>query len=214
VDFSLTMRALARRWYVAVPVFVLVLAVSWFVTDKTPHQYESTGTVMLSEPSPSAALADHSLGANEIANPLLSVPDSLTTDAALLIQSLNSPAVERQVKAQGGTATFTASDGKLIGPFIVVVADAPTPGAVRQTVALAIQVGRQELAQRQHALGAPAKSYIQIKDVIQPSSPEHKLGGKSRLLIAVGALAVSASLGAAYAAETYARRRQRLRPAR
>ncbi len=213
MDFTLTMRALARRWYVAVPVFVLVLAVSWFVADTTPHQYESTGTVMLSEPSPSAALADHSLGANQIANPLLSVPDSLTTDAALLIQSLNSPAVERQVKALGGTATFTADNGKLIGPFIVVTADAPTPGAVQRTVTLAMRVVRQELAQRQHALGAPAKSYIQIKDVVLPSTPTHKLGGKSRLLIAVAVLAVSASLCAAYAAETYGRRRQRLRPA-
>lgn len=209
MDFTLTMRVLARRWYVAAPVFVLVLVFSWFVTVITPHQYESTGTVVLSEPSPSAALADRSLGANEIANPLLSVPDSLTTDAALLIQSLNSPAVQRQVGAQGGTATFTASDGKLIGPFIVVTADAPAPGAVQRTVTVAMAVVRQELAQRQHALGAPAKSYIQVKDVVLPDPPAHKLGGKSRLLVAVGVLAVSASLAAAYAAETYGRRRLR-----
>jgi uncharacterized protein involved in exopolysaccharide biosynthesis len=211
VDFARTIGVLARRWYATVPAFLLVVAVAGLVVLLTPHQYESTGTVVLSEPDPASALADHSLGANQIANPLLSFPDSLVTDSTLLIQSLNSPDTADQLSRRGGTARLTASDGKLTGPFIVVTADATSPDAVRRTVTLALDYARQELVRRQHELGAPEASYIVVKDVVPPSDPALKMGGKTRLALAVGVLSVSAALCAAYAAETYAGRRHRVR---
>lgn len=213
MDFSSTMRAIARLWYVAIPVFLLVLAISLFVADRTPHQYESTGTVVLTEPDPASAAKDHSLGPEEVANPLLSFADSLTTSSELLIQSLNSPIVAQQVHAKGGTATYTASDGALTGPFIVVTADATQPEKVQDTVALAIQYVRQELVQRQKDLGAPAASFIVVKDIVTPTSAAPKLGGKTRFLGAVVILALSASLCATYGVDTYRKRRRRVRTA-
>lgn len=211
MDFALTVRVLARRWYAAVPAFLLVVAVAGLVVVTTPHEYESTGTVVLSEPDPAAALADHSLGRNQIANPLLSFPDSLITDSTLLIQSLNSSDTADQLSRQGGTAELTASDGKLTGPFIVLTADATSPDAVRRTVTLALRYARQELVRRQRALGAPEGSFIVVKDVVPPSDPAPKMGGRTRLTLAVGILSVSAALCAAYAAETIATRRRRVR---
>lgn len=211
MDFARTMGALARRWYAAVPAFLLVVAVSGLVVVTTPHEYESTGTVVLSEPDPAAALADHSLGPNQIANPLMSFPDSLITDSTLLIQSLNSPDTADSLRRQGATAKLTASDGKLTGPFVVVTADDTAPDSVRRTVTLALRYARQELVQRQHELGAPEGSYIVVKDVVPPTDPAPKHGGKTRLALAVGVLSGSAALCAAYAAETYATRRRRVR---
>jgi uncharacterized protein involved in exopolysaccharide biosynthesis len=208
VDFSQTMRAIGRRWYVAVPVFVLVVAVAGLIALLTPHDYESSGTVVLSEPDPKTALEHHTLGHDQVANPLLGFADSLVTDSQLLIQSLNSPAAAQQLAAHGGTATYTASDGALDGPFIVVTADAPDPAHVTDTVTLALSYVRDQLLHRQQALGAPTSSFIVVKDVVTPTSPAAKHGGKSRYLGATAIIALAASLCAVFAAETISRRRR------
>jgi hypothetical protein len=214
VDFSQTMRAFARLWYIAIPVFLLVLAIALFMADRLPHQYESTGTVVLTEPDPASAAKDHSLGAADVANPLLSFADSLTTSSELLIQSLNSPIIAQQLHAEGGTATYTATDGALTGPFIVVTADSPDAAPVQHTVSLAMSYVRKELVQRQKDLGAPASSYIEVKDVVTPTEAAPKLGGKTRFLGATLILALAASLTAAYGVDTTRRRRRRVRAAR
>lgn len=208
MDFSQTMRAIARRWYVAGPVFVLVVAIAGLIAVITPHDYESTGTVVLSEPDPRTALEHHTLGHDQVANPLLGFADSLFTDSQLLIQSLNSPGAARRLAGQGGTASYTASDGDLDGPFIVVTADAPTPEHVRDTVTLAMRYVSDELRARQHALGAPESSYIVVKQVVAPTQPAARHGGKSRYLGATAILALAASLCAVFAVETVSRRRR------
>lgn len=207
MDFSQAMRAAGRRWYVTIPAFVLVLGIAGLMAVLTPHQYESTGSVVLSEPDPQAAIKDHSIG-NEVANPLLSFADSLTTSSALLIQSLNSPAAAQQIKAQGGTATYTASDGMLTGPFIVVTADAATPGQVQNTVSLAMSYVRQQLVARQRALGAPTAQYIVVKDVVTPTVAAAKHGGKTRFAGVTLVLAIVVSLCAVFAVETRSKRRR------
>lgn len=208
MDFSLTVRAIARRWYVAVPVFLAVIGIAGIVAYLTPHKYESTGTVVLMEPNPNGALRDHSLGPDGIANPLLSFADSLTTSSQLLIQSLNSPTAQDAVQKAGGITTFTASDGALRGPYIVVTADAPTPGAVTRTVSLAFDYITNELLKREQVLGAPPEQYIEVKTVVAPTDATPLHGGKSRFTLTVGIIAISASLCAVYAAETIARRKR------
>ncbi|HKN99966.1 MAG TPA: hypothetical protein VJX10_22805 [Pseudonocardiaceae bacterium] len=212
MDFSGAMRVIARRWYVAVPVFVLVVAVAGLIAVITPHDYESTGTVVLSEPDPKTALAHHTLGHDQVANPLLGFADSLATDSQLLIQSLNSPDAAHQLAGQGGTATYTASDGDLDGPFIVVTADAPTPDHVQDTVTLAMRYVRDELLHRQQVLGAPASSYIVVKDVVTPTEPAAKHGGKSRYLGVTAILALAAALCATFGVETVSGRRRARTP--
>jgi hypothetical protein len=213
VDFWQTVRVVGRRWYIAVPVFLVVLGVAGLIAVQTPHDYESTGTVVLTEPDPAAAAADRSLGHNDVANPLLSFADSLSTDSELLAQSLNSPDAVQALRARGGTASYTASDGKLNGPFIVVVADARDPGPAQGTVALALRYVREQLVARQKALGAPVASYIVVKDVVTPTTPAPKLGGRSRFLGTMLVIAVAASLCCTYGFDRYRRRRTRARAA-
>jgi hypothetical protein len=208
VDFWQTVKVIGRRWYIAVPVFVLVLGVAGLVAVSTPHDYESTGTVVLTEPDPAAAAADRSLGNSEVANPLLSFADSLTTDSQLLAQSLSSPVAIQALRAEGGTAAYTADNGSLTGPFIVITADAHDPGPVQGTVSLAMKYVREQLVARQKALGAPVSSYIVVKDVVTPTTPTPKLGGKSRFLLAAAVLALAASLCATYGFESYRKRRR------
>ncbi len=213
MDFAMTVRAIARRWYIAVPVFLAVIAAAGLVMYVTPHKYESTGTVVLMEPNPNAALRDHSLGPDGIANPLLSFADSLTTSSELLIQSLNSPTAQDAVRQAGGVTTFTAGDGALRGPYIVVTADATAPGSVSRTVTLAFDYITRELLQREQVLGAPPEQYIEVKTVVAATDATPLRGGRTRLALAVGVLAIAASLCAVYAAETVTTRRRRPRPA-
>jgi hypothetical protein len=204
VDFRQTITALARRWYVAIPVFILVVGLIGVITVTTKHQYESTGTVLLRQPSLAQSGGKKGGGPP---NPLLEFPDSLSTDAQLLIQSLNSPTAIATIAALGGTATFAAGNGGRSGPFIMVTADSLTPDPAAKTVALAFQYVGQELAQREKALNAPPISYLILDDVVAPTTPTLKIGGKSRLAGAAVIIAFAATLTATFLADAYLRRR-------
>lgn len=206
MDLWQTITVIGRRWYVSLPVFLLGLAIAAGAMVSTKHQYESTGTVVLREPS-SAQVTGPPAG--NPANPMLDFADSLTTDASLLIQALNSPAATAEVAAAGGSATFTASDGKLNGPFIVVIADSLTSGAPQRTVELAFRYAAEQLQQREEAVGAPKASYIVLDPVVPPTSAALKAGGKSRFAGAVLILSVALTLTVTYAADAYLRRRTR-----
>lgn len=208
MDFSQTVRVLARRWYVAIPVFLVALGMAALVVYLTPHKYESTGTVVLTEPNPGAAHQDGSLGQQQVANPLMNFADSLTTDSELLIRSLNSPEAQQHVQQAGGVSTFTASDGALKGPYVVVTADAPTPEVLTHTVSLAFDYATQQLLQREQALGAPTAQYIVVKGVVAPTQAAQLHGGKTRFGLVVLILSIVASLCAVFAVETVSRRRR------
>jgi len=206
VDLWQTIKVIGRRWYISVPVFVLGLALAAAATLTSKHQYESTGTVVLREPSAAQVKGPP---AGNPANPMLAFSDSLTTDAQLLIQSLNSPAAAAEVGAQGGTATYLASSGNISGPFIVVIADSPTAGPTATTVTLALRYASEQLRQREQAVGAPLASYIVLDDVVTPTTPALKAGGKSRFAGVALILSLALSLTVTYAADTYLRRRRR-----
>lgn len=210
MDLWQTITVVGRRWYVSLPVFLLGIAIAAGVAVSTKHQYESTGTVVLREPSSGQVSGPP---AGNPANPMLAFSDSLTTDASLLIQALNSPAATAEVGAAGGTATFTASDGKLDGPFIVVIADSLSSGSPQSTVDLAFKYAAEQLRQREQAVGAPQASYIVLDTVVPPTPAALKAGGKSRFTGVVVILSLVLSLTVTYAADTYLRRRRsRSRP--
>lgn len=213
MDFRQTITALGRRWYVSIPVFFLVVGMIGVITVSMKHQYESTGTVVLREPS----LAQSGGRGGDPPNPMLSFADSLSTDAQLLVQSLNSPSAAAAVGALGGTATFVAGNGAQAGPFIVVTAGEADRlrRAMTATVALAFKYASEELAQREKALGVSTSSYIILDNVVPPTDPTLKVGGESRLALAAMIIALAATLTATSLADAYLRCRagRRVAPA-
>jgi hypothetical protein len=203
VDFWQTMRVLLRRWYVVVAVFALVVGVAGVMAYSAPRPYESTGTVVLTEPTNGGPTRG-------TINPLFSFDDSLTTTSQLLIQSLNSPAANLPLHDVGNGITFLASDGALHGPFIVVTADSPSADGAQAIVTAAFAFIDQQLDERQRTLGAPPSSYIVVKQVVAPTPPTLKLGGKSRFALATGLIGLIAALTAAFGVDTYSRRRRRV----
>ncbi|GAA5172754.1 hypothetical protein [Amycolatopsis dongchuanensis] len=208
MDFWATIRVLVRRWYVAVPVFLVALGLAGGVYASVDTQYESTGTIVLTSP---AAGARAGAGPSpEKINPLLAFDGSLTTSAEILIQSLQDPATVKQFEhVDGVKTTYEVGNGQLSGPFVVVVADAAAPQAAEKTVAAVLDLARKQLADRQQALQAPQSTYISADQVINPTPAEAKIGGKVRYAAVALALGLVAGLTAAYGFESFQQHRKR-----
>ncbi|HEX5117380.1 MAG TPA: hypothetical protein VFW65_19490 [Pseudonocardiaceae bacterium] len=211
MDFWKTMGVLLRRWYVSVPVFVLSVVLAGGVFLAVPTQYESTGTIVLTPPTDGGIVATDPKQATGPGNPLLGFEGSLTITTQLLIQSLSSPTVQGQIAAGGGVDTYQAGDGGTGGPFVVIIADAPTKALAQRTVDLALKYAANELNTRQKNLDAPPSTFIGTQVVVDPTPAERKLGSKVRFAGVALALGVVVSLGAAFAIESImlARRRRK-----
>jgi hypothetical protein len=209
MDFWKTMGVLLRRWYVAVPVFLISvgLAVGVFMTVHT--QYESTGTIVLTAPTAGAVTSTDPSKAVGPGNPLLDFEGSLTTTSQLLTQSLSSPTVAKQIAAEGGVDSYQAGDGLTGGPFIVIIADATSPQQAGRTVALALKYAEDELTSRQKTLNAPSATYIGTQSVVSPTPATTKIGGKVRAGGVALVLGLVLSLAAAFGIESMMINRRR-----
>lgn len=209
MDFWKTMGVLLRRWYVAVPVFLISvgLAVGVFMTVHT--QYESTGTIVLTAPTAGAVTSTDPAKAVGPGNPLLDFEGSLTTTSQLLTQSLSSPTVAKQIAAEGGVDSYQAGDGLTGGPFIVIIADAASPQVAERTVALALKYAQDELEARQKTLNAPSTTYIGTQSVVSPTPATTKIGGKVRAGGVALVLGLVLSLAAAFGIESIVTNRRR-----
>ncbi len=210
MDFWKTMGVLLRRWYVSVPIFVVSLVLGGGVFFVVPTQYESTGTLVLTAPTSGGVTVlnpkDATTGPG---NPLLDFQGSLTITTQLLIQSLSSPTAAQNIQNQGGSGTFQAGDGQTGGPFVVIIADAPSRAEAQKTVSLALRYASDELDQRQKALDAPATTFIVTQVVVSPTPATTKIGSK----VKAGGIALAAGLvlglAAAFAWESVAGSRRR-----
>jgi len=202
MDFWTTVRALMKRWRIALPVYAVSLGVAGAVFLLVSTQYESTGTLVLTS---SASGARETLGSAEKVNPLLAFDGSLTTTAQIVIETLKDPAIQKDHGiVDGSPVSYQIGNGQLAGPFVVVVATADNPAAANRAAAGMLALARQELDDRQQSLQAPEKTYIQAEPVISPTPGQAKIGGKVRYAAVALVLAFLAALFAVYA---YERRR-------
>ncbi|HEX5404349.1 MAG TPA: hypothetical protein VFX16_18840 [Pseudonocardiaceae bacterium] len=209
MDFWKTMGVLLRRWYVSVPVFVISLVLAGGAFFAVHTQYESTGTIVLTAPTAGGVTAVNPADATGPGNPLLDFEGSLTITTQLLIQSLSSPTVQNQVGAQGGVGTFQAGDGETGGPFVVIIADAPSKAQAEKTVSLALKYAQTELNTRQKNLDAPPSTFIGTQVVVAPTPAITKIGSKVKAGGVVFALGLVLGLAAAFAFESVATNRRR-----
>lgn len=209
MDFWNTIGVLLRRWYVALPVLLASLGIAGAVFVVLPTQYESTGTIVLTMPKAGANVTTDKTKQSGLINPLLGFDGSLVITSQLLIQTLNDPAVAKQIADAGGTAGYKTGNGGLDGPFVVVVADGNSRDAAQRTVELAFAHVTKDLTDRQQRIGAPDTTFIVIEPVVPPTAAQAKISGKARYAGAAGALGIAASLCSAFMIESYLQRRRR-----
>jgi hypothetical protein len=207
VDFWKTLLVLVRRWYVAVPAMLVSVGLAAMAYQSIPPKYETTGSIILLSPAQGASGGASRTGGGPT-NPLLSFDGSLETTAQLLTQVLLSPAVAKQLAAQGATGDYEVGDANLGGPFVNVVATGQSPSEAQRTVTLVLTRARLELQERQEALNAPRASYINAGDVVRPTEAKLLVGGKIRGAGAALALGLAASLGSAFMIESIVEHRR------
>ncbi|HEX4702842.1 MAG TPA: hypothetical protein VH352_11990 [Pseudonocardiaceae bacterium] len=208
MDFWKTIGVLLRRWYVAVPVFVVALGIGGGVFLKVPTQYQATGTIVLTAPTAGGVTAIDPSKASGPGNPLLDFEGSLTITTQLLIQSLSSPSVGQQIVSEGG-ASYQAGDGNTGGPFVVIIATANSPQQSELTVSLALKYAQTELDARQKNLNAPPSTYIGTQSVVSPTTATTKISNKVKDAGIALVLGLIIALGAAYGIESFTGRRRR-----
>ncbi|TDQ05522.1 hypothetical protein [Labedaea rhizosphaerae] len=206
MDFIKTLLVLLKRWYVALPIFVIAVGAASLVYASVPVRYSSTGTVVLTAPTAGASSGQSSQERGQT-NPLLAFDSSLSITASIIIQSMGTPQVATELGADKQN-TFEVSSGELGGPFIVVQTESSSAQRAQAMVQQVIDRVRAQLDARQKTLKAPPSTFIKADEVVPASVPEKLLGGKMRAAGAALALGLFASLGSAFGIESVLARRR------
>ncbi|GGS21590.1 hypothetical protein [Actinokineospora fastidiosa] len=206
MDFWKTLLVLLKRWYVALPVFVITVGAAGGVYLTTPMVYQSTGLLVLTSPSSGpTSIEDKETGQT---NPLLAFDSSLAISASIVIQTINTPVVVKELGADKPEHTFELSGGNEGGPFISVVTESESEPGARELAVQVLDRVRAELTKRQEDLGAAPSTFIGVNEIVAPTEPEALTGGKLRAAGVAMVLGFSACLGAVFGLESFQNRKR------
>ncbi len=206
MDFWKTLLVLMKRWYVALPVFAVSLGAAGAAYAAVPMHYESTGVIVLTTPRAGATVSDKGTADT---NPLLAFDSSLSISASIVIQSINTPEVVKQLGADKPDHTFVLTGGFEGSPFVSVKTESASAEGSRELVVQVLKRAKDELAKRQRDLNAPEQTYIETNDVVLPTEPTPLRGGKIRGAAVALVLGLAASLGSVFGYESYLGRKRR-----
>lgn len=211
MDLWKTILVLLRRWYVAVPVFVVSLALAGAAYATVPLRWESSGTVVLTTPASGAS--SEAAKSRGLTNPYLAFDMSLGVTAAILIHNMKAPSVQKELGVDGKDSTYEVTGPEIGTPFIHIVAEATSKEGAQDIVKRTLERVNQDLVDRQTALQAPPSTFIKIEAVAPPTEAEPLRGGKMRAAGAALVLGFAAMLTAAYGLESWSLARKRKREA-
>lgn len=207
MDFWKTLLVLLRRWYVAVPVFAITVGLAGAVYLTTPMHYQSTGLLVLTSPSSGpTSVKDRETGQT---NPLLAFDSSLAISASIVIQTINTPVVVKELGADKPEHTFELTGGNEGGPFISVTTESESEPGSRELAVQVLDRVRAELTRYQEELGAAPSTFIGVNQLVAPTEPEPLRGSKLRAAGVALVLGFAASLGAVFGLESYQTRKRR-----
>jgi hypothetical protein len=216
MDFWQTVLVVFRRWYVALPAFVLSLGLAAAVYLSVPKVYASTSVLVLTQPLTGAIQPMDPDRPPGIINPLLNFDQGLSMSASIVIQALRTSEAAAALGIRpGGDTTFTVDNGSsnpelpINGPFIFITGQSGSPAAASDIVARVVERARLELVQRQQNLDVPPATYVSAMVVMPPTPPQVQGGSKSRAAAAALGLGLLGSLSAVFAVESVSVARRR-----
>ncbi len=220
MDFWGTVLVVYRRWYIALPVFLLSLFAAAAMYAAAPIRYFSSATILLTTPPTGGT--EYADGNRPTAtNPLLLYNDGLNLTGAMLIQAMRTTEFRSRIGApMDGTSTLEVNNGTenpellMNGPFVFLKVDSTTPKEAQELVRRAVSAARVELRQRQATLGTPASTYITFTEVVPPTAAQGGRGSGSRAAAAALGLGLITSVTLAFAAESALHTQKRLRARR
>jgi capsular polysaccharide biosynthesis protein len=217
MDFWQTLLVLFRRWYVALPAFLIAVGAAVGIYITIPVTYTSTAVLVLDQPLAGGSLPALPTDKGTVTNPLLNFDQGLNNAAAIIIQALNTPEVALALGASPtGDPSYKVTNGStnqqeqiVAGPFVFVEGDSRNAQAAQDIAKRCVERVKQELAGRQKALNAPEQTYITVDVAVQPTTPVAQRGNKTRAAAVAVVMGVVAALCAAYSFESYYQARRR-----
>jgi hypothetical protein len=200
VDFLTTIRIMLARWYVLVPALLATGVAAFGVMSTVAPAYQVQGSVVMLAP------------ANKTIDPIAGNPYigvGLEVVADVLAKATMSEATATRLEARGATAEYEVGTGLEGGPILNVMVTSPDERTALRTAKTVIASIRAELARRQQAVGAPRESWISAVTVTRPDHATKMMGSKIRVLAAVLALGLAATIGLTFMAENVAEGRRR-----
>jgi hypothetical protein len=206
-------RVIRRRWYVLLPLLLIVTGMTVAVRDKIAVQYQSTSTVSL------LASQQSTVGTTTLpgtGNPFLSFDSSLNDTADFLARRVSSASASNQLAAEGLTGSYSAVLAASQGPFITLTVDAPTAAATTHQMNILISFTAVQLTALQQQEGVTAANMIRSAVIVPGSEPAAQNKSRNQDTIGVGVAGIAIVFLAvfAYDALTASRRRSRKRAGR
>jgi hypothetical protein len=222
VDFWGTILVLIRRWYVALPAFLLAVGGAFFAYSTIPVTYTTTAVLVLTAPTTGGFVPPDPDQPVPKVNPLLNFDHGLDVAASILISVMSTPDMVAEMGTAEGDTEYAVTNGTnnleslATGPLVFVEGESRTPEESTAIVRKVIARIREELDKRQRQVQAPRETYITISEAVPPTTPAPQRGRKLRAGAAALGLGGIAALASAFAAESVAgplRRRFRRRDA-
>ena len=177
MEFWITIIGLLRRKGVIIPALLVAAAMGAMAYLSTPISYMSSTTMVLTTTQYGGTESRDPTKPTDLTNPMLNFNDSLTTTSAILIEAMNTRAVDEKVGATGATQLII-DDGRtnpdllgLNGPFLYIVGRSTSPEEAKRVVLQAQVLTSEKLRAWQSALNAPEKTYLTLAEVVPPSTP-------------------------------------------
>lgn len=205
------LRIIVRRWYAALPVLAVVLALGPRLVASADPEYEATGSVVLLQYDPTTATTPPD-DEDTPQNPYTDFSGSVGITAAVLENIGNGDALRTGVAAAGGSTDFAIEQDEET-PILVIEATAASRPEAIATVASVAAALEAELADRQDRFSVPAEDRIVLEEVLLPTQATQLETARNRALTIVIASGVAGVIGASVLAESFARGRARHRRA-
>jgi uncharacterized protein involved in exopolysaccharide biosynthesis len=201
MDFTATLQVLIRRWYVVIVMLALAAGATFAAGMQVAPQYRATGSVILVPASQATGDAKPASGTNPWSG-------ALGTTASAISRVVTSPVVAQEVALRGGTASYQVGTGVTASPIVDVIATGATPTEAIRTVEEVTAALRDELSRREDEAGAPKETWITVQDLTLPTHASQLLGSRTRVMLAVGALGLVATIGMAMLVDALAKGRR------
>ncbi|MFI7701650.1 hypothetical protein [Nonomuraea sp. NPDC049480] len=198
-----------RRWYVALPAFLLAVGAAFYAYSTIPVTYKVSAVLVLTAPTSGGVLPPDPDQPVPKVNPLLNFDHGLDVAASMLINVMSTPDMVAAMGVQpGGETTYAVTNGTnnleslATGPLVFVEGESRTPEAATEMTRKAIKRVKQEMDLRQRQVQAPRETYITISEAVPPTTPVPQQGRKLRSSASALGLGVIAALCASFAAES------------
>lgn len=213
MEFWLTIIGLLRRRSVLIPVLLVAAMSGALAFTVTPPAFVSRATMVLTLTQFGGSESRNPSMPTDLTNPMLNFNDSLVTTSAILINTMNTKEVAKQLGVQGSTK-LVVDDGRsdpdllgLNGPFLHIRVESTSSEAAARIPAQAQALMREQLHDWQTTLDAPKATFIRLVDVVSPSAPEVDRSRPLKYGLIATALGGAVALGCAYVGHRLLQRR-------